>query len=138
MESIRHTQQHQVSMMGIVLELKTVNHMHINTHIYKKKKSYFFSLPIALRARMMASSSFFFLLYSFFFARLFSLSLSLVVVYHIYIYIYIHGKTSLHIFLKKRIISRNFQKKNKKENKNGRINIIENFIHLINEAKLED
>ncbi len=117
MESIRHTQQHQVSMMEIVLELKTVNHMHINTHIYKKKKSYFFSVYCA-PCPDDGLIFIFFLLYSFFFARLFSLSLSLVVVYHIYIYIYIHGKKIITYISKKKgnhFEKLSKEKKNKKQ-----------------------
>jgi hypothetical protein len=108
--------------MEIVLKLNSLSHAY--KHIYQR--SLIFFSVYALRARLMASSSFFSLVLLFF-ARLFSLSLSLVVVYHIYIYIYIHRK-------KKLILSRsNFDRK--KNLKNGMINIIEDFIHLIIKPK---
>ena len=86
-ESMRHIQQHQVSMMEIVLKHETVDHMHINIYI---KASLIF-LP-SMRSVPgwwpdHHHQHHHLLLYSFF-ARLFSLSLSLVVVYHIYIHIH--------------------------------------------------
>ena len=101
MESIRHIQQHRVSMMEIVLKLNSLSHAY-NTYIHTKKaKSYFFSV-YALRARMMASSPFFSLLYSSFLLVCFLylyLSLSFIIYTYIYIYTHIEKRKSIFSYL---------------------------------------
>ncbi len=119
MESIRHIQQHQVSMMEIVLKLNSLSHAYNTyTHIKKSKVLFFFCLCAPcpddgfVFIFLSLSCTPLFLLVCFLYLYL---SLSFI----IYTYIYIHRKKKVNSHISWSIE----QKKQVKAKKNGIIKL---------------
>ena len=130
MESIRHIQQHQVSMMEIVLKTKQFHHI-------QQKHTYIQSLIFFCLCAPCPDDGFifiFFLLYSFFLLVCFLyLYLSLSFIIYTYIYTYIEKKNNnTHISLEEFISRKIFQAKKQTTHKeewsfDEYISIFENF-----------